>query len=512
MPENIKRLDTALNPTKEKERDIQTKQNIQDYEDTFGDVDFEQSFPHLFELLWYSQLPCIDVKGFTSEVKDEMSLIKRCFWKNKPISCNSIFVKRPTDRGMCCAFNMEKAENFLKENKYASSLAVRQSIDSKNSFDTEKLPSWYIENKEPTPEPGIERGLTLIVDRHSDKLSPASVFDDFKGFPVLVDGKTKFPLMKMSGDKARPGFETNFKVRAFQLHAEQEIRQYTPQQRNCLFPDEMEMKYHREYSQENCLFECKLDFSAKCLTTCNKFGQTCDCEKIVNDSNIMELTQKNDTCVPWFFPLEVGNAEKICNPWNTMKFRQILMDQVPVGICKHCLPDCTTTKYETSLSYAELVECDGTTVGSSGKLCDLIRNQVNPTPWITVAQNEFEYSNMSIPWYLITGSMKGQNETTKFSDKRSRHDKLNADARLELFKAQLENTPPYDAFRKDIGIINVYFEDKKISHYTKANKMTMLDFMYQIGGSLGLMMGISIVSLVEVIYWIIFRFICTIKK
>ena len=80
----------------------------------------EKSYFPVFELLWYAQMPCVDVKDITSERQDEMSFIKRCFWKDEPISCNAIFQKRPTDRGMCCSFNMEKADTILKNSKYTN--------------------------------------------------------------------------------------------------------------------------------------------------------------------------------------------------------------------------------------------------------------------------------------------------------------------------------------------------------------------------------------------------------
>ena len=38
--------------------------------ETYEKMDLEKSYPALFELLWYSQLPCFDVMNITSN-KDE---------------------------------------------------------------------------------------------------------------------------------------------------------------------------------------------------------------------------------------------------------------------------------------------------------------------------------------------------------------------------------------------------------------------------------------------------------
>ena len=114
-------------------------------------------------------------------------------------------------------------------------------------------------------------------------------------------------------------------------------------------------------------------------------------------------------------------------------------------------------------------------------------------------------------WYLDTNLLNAINKTSKFSDKRSRLDVLDDDG-SEIFISELKKNPMYDAFQKDIGIINVYFSDNKITRYITKNRKTTVDFMYEIGGSLGLVMGISVISVVEIIYWIAYRLFTTIAK
>ena len=94
-------------------------------------MDLDKSYPSLFELLWYSQLPCFDVINITTTKADDeygemmmeitiipsgkqvdildmfAAMIKRCIWKGVRVSCSSIFSMYPTDRGMCCSFNKQ---------------------------------------------------------------------------------------------------------------------------------------------------------------------------------------------------------------------------------------------------------------------------------------------------------------------------------------------------------------------------------------------------------------------
>ena len=74
-----------------------------------------------------------------------------------------------------------------------------------------------------------------------------------------------------------------------------------------------------------------------------------------------------------------------------------------------------------------------------------------------------------------------------------------------MFPSQLSEEPTYDAFEKDIGILNIFFSEKKILKYVTKNRMSGLDFLSQIGGSLGLAMGISVISIIEIFYWFAFR-------
>ena len=337
------------------------------YEERFGALDLVTSYEHFFQLLWYAQMPCVDIEGVTSQAKDEIGFLKQCYWKGHLVSCNSIFQKRPTDRGMCCVFNMQHAKQSLKNGMYQDSISSRQSEDAKKAFEQQHPPKWYAENNEPTTEAGTEKGLTIVVDGHYDKLSAASIQDNFRAFPILVSDKDDFPSLDGNERLARPGYETKLRVRAQHYEGLKEIRKYSPSQRKCYFPDEYELKMHRHYSKSNCIMECKMDFAAKCLTTCNQMGEKCNCKDLGKWKNMENRT----LCLPWYYPSTNEDLGQICNPWNTEKFNKIMKEQVPKGHCSHCYPDCTRTKYGTTLDYAEFQNCDIPTLGGESWLCNI---------------------------------------------------------------------------------------------------------------------------------------------
>ena len=81
-----------------------------------------------------------------------------------------------------------------------------------------------------------------------------------------------------------------------------------------------------------------------------------------------------------------------------------------------------------------------------------------------------------------------------------------------VFQSELKENPTYDAFEQDIGIINIFFAKPRILRYVTTNRMSNFDFLSQLGGSVGLAMGISIISFVELVYWFSFRLMRNFRK
>ena len=123
-----------MDPSKKKERDEAKLFAKENYFQQFGDMDMITSYKYMFEVLWYSQLPCFDLKNITSNSPGEAAIIKKCYWKGEEMHCPSIFKTLPTDRGMCCVFNMNKAEEIFQESEYAKMIQTRQDEDFKNRY------------------------------------------------------------------------------------------------------------------------------------------------------------------------------------------------------------------------------------------------------------------------------------------------------------------------------------------------------------------------------------------
>ena len=62
----------------------------------------------------------------------------------------------------------------------------------------------------------------------------------------------------------------------------------------------------------------------------------------------------------------------------------------------------------------------------------------------------------------------------------------------------------YDAYEKDIAILQIYFKSPTIIEYGTFPSQTWIDFFSSIGGLLGLCIGMSIVTFIE-IFWLILQ-------
>ena len=74
-----------------------------------------------------------------------------------------------------------------------------------------------------------------------------------------------------------------------------------------------------------------------------------------------------------------------------------------------------------------------------------------------------------------------------------------------VFSASLENNSKYDAYEKDIAMVTFFLETPTLFEYTREERMMLIQYISQIGGLLGLCLGFSFISGVEIIYWMTIR-------
>jgi hypothetical protein len=250
---------------------------------------------------------------------------------------------------------------------------------------------------------------------------------------------------------------------AINVDATPDLRDIDPLDRNCLFPDETHMlKFHKTYSQTNCLLECMMLFAQSQLP------------------NVLNLTE---SCIPWYLPFP-NSSVPMCDPWQAVEFEKQMADQIPKDQCSYCLPDCQNTIFRYSLTSLPFKGCDESNIGISF-LCN-IEDQDFPQPriWGQAVLDEYKNAN-PMPSYI----------SNLISSQRY----LSASP---IIFTKMERK--YKAYEKDIAVLQVYFDSPTVFKFVSQPSQTWIGFFSAIGGLLGLCLGVSIVTIFEIL-WLAFR-------
>ena len=103
-------LDWLLDPSLKANKTRAIKYKKTALEDMMFRLNQTEAYSTLFSILWYSNFPCFEIKGVTSEIDGERAILRSCKWKGVSMPCSAIFITFPTDRGMCCSFNIQAAD------------------------------------------------------------------------------------------------------------------------------------------------------------------------------------------------------------------------------------------------------------------------------------------------------------------------------------------------------------------------------------------------------------------
>ena len=69
-----------------------------------------------------------------------------------------------------------------------------------------------------------------------------------------------------------------------------------------------------------------------------------------------------------------------------------------------------------------------------------------------------------------------------------------------------KNSKTYDAFKVDIATVEIYFQTSSVMQMGHQSKMSWVDYLANVGGLMGLVLGMGFVSFIE-IFWLCIRLI-----
>ena len=330
-------------------------------------------------------------------------------------------------------------------------------------------------------------GLQVTIDSHSNAMGLFSVTHDFQSLTVLIDQPADFPLTNQKGFPIIPGHKNFISMSAISFDADDNIRPIHPIHRNCLFQNENQaLKIHKNYSQYNCFMECALaQANAKMLINHGKENYT--------------------TCYPWYFSFYSKN-NRICDPWESNEFLLHFQNTNYDLNCSFCLPDCKHTFYKHKLFVEPIQSCDETNFGVSS-LCNFKENSVLSDLWGEQTLDDLEQATDNGPikeTIIVVNPVPGkQSNHTEKSYLKSVSTSRRTDIKFgACIFPEIENT--YDSFQKDITYLNIYFDQASILQFKTQASSSWIEYFANVGGVLGLFIGLSIVTIFE-IGWVMIR-------
>ncbi len=318
------KLDKLMNPDKRSHLEDELKKVKRLYRELFTNTDMRASYKPFFSLLWSTTLPCFPQKDEFDRPLSKFSIIKHCAWRDVPVNCADVIKMFPTDNGMCCVFNLEAANKLLWEGPYADMVTMLQERERKSAI--AQVEKSMNKKAGMTTTSGKKRGLKLFLDAHSNRIMPGSVISNSNAFTATVGDRGAFPLTKQNSFLIRPGHVNHVAIRPTVVEANDDIRGIEPQVRGCSFSDETPLVMYRKYKHANCMLESQMSYALEKISDQNK-------------------------CIPWFLPMPRDNKTSMCDPWVSATFVG-LMDTTPDEYSSHCLPDCSTVRYMTSVTAA----------------------------------------------------------------------------------------------------------------------------------------------------------------
>ena len=282
------------------------------------------------------------------------------------------------------------------------------------------------------------------------------------GILCLIQKKGNFPLTAYDAFPVRPGHNNIVAISATILKSDEQMVSIHPQARNCYFENEnVGLTLYKNYTQSNCFFECNLYFAQR---------------------KMKDIDIKSRNCVPWFFPPPFENPI-ICNPWEAEAIYQLMLN-VPEKECHHCLPDCNTIIYKKKVTSVPLRSCDLSNAGVS-QFCKNNNGTFLFTDGINNAVRKFyDFQFQKQPYFL--------NIYYKDTNRSYSRTLPNGDV--------FERSSSFDPFLNDIAKVQIYFKTATATEIRCQAIMTWTNYFSNVGGILGLVLGIGIISLFEIVW------------
>ena len=347
-----------------------------------------------------------------------------------------------TDGGVCTVYNVDAGNNFFLEADDTPELL--KILNNVTSYSDDKTRVQNIVGSGQAKSLMIQ--LQLPLSFHLGRQNTGH-------YKVSFNDRHGYVSNQFSGQDAFVGYQSVFMVKPTEYSATDNFKDLSIKQRKCRFSHEHpdpENSLFKYYSQSTCSFECKL-------------------------RQAYEFTK----CTPWFYWAE--DWQELCDGQKTMDF-VAEFSFAPSDSCD-CLEDCESVSYniEQSNYWLEPKEqCKRKPLGYFGKFEPYfdVNNRIRQTLGFDVFWyfNQMEAGTpLPLKEYLLTPDLVVPSAYERRCDEQLRH---------------------------EFGVVSVIIDNPYITEINSDQRVSFADKLGIAGGTVGLFSGLSLISVVELGYWI----------
>ncbi|XP_069672052.1 sodium channel protein Nach-like [Periplaneta americana] len=176
-------------------------------------------------------------------------LLIKCSWKGREVACIKLFRLHKTYEGYCCSFNY---------------VGIRDEVLKAKMDQDQDIP-----RKAATS--GYRMGLSVVVRSNTDEYYAMNLASF--GVKVLVHDPYDYPDVNTVKKFVPLRSDLFFSIPPWVTYSTPEVRDIPIKNRGlrgCLFPDEVELRKMKSYSYNNCITECRENYTIQ-ICGCTPF-------------------------------------------------------------------------------------------------------------------------------------------------------------------------------------------------------------------------------------------------
>ncbi|XP_017770444.1 PREDICTED: pickpocket protein 28-like [Nicrophorus vespilloides] len=283
----------------------------------------------------------LETLDFLAKVAPQFEeVLMMCKWTNMNETCSNLYTTVLTEDGICFTFNMLDRDDIYTNEVYHNKDFLKHGHD-RHGWTLEK---GYLKDAGRNTFPrralssGSKAGLTLLLrafEQDIDYICKGPV----QGFKLLFHHPLEVPRMSTQYFRVPLNQEVIVNVKPDMITISEALRNYDPHRRQCYFSSERQLRYYKNYTQQNCEVECLTNFTLA----------TCGCV-----AHHMPHTESTPIC---------GSGNTICMAMAVHKLLAVQVDEgissfhegddeIKEGKC-NCLPACTSLTYNAETSQAD---------------------------------------------------------------------------------------------------------------------------------------------------------------